>query len=187
MAWLSPLVASLLVSAARCTVIQVASEKRCLLASMQKAVADRLLAGTARLLNSHVLQCVLPAVAQSEARPGLVHRRCTAQLVLWYVGSRSQYVCSLPGCLCPAGELVPKAYHGVLHPVLVTAVVANAGLALQGKLLGISYAAAQTAYLAKVSSCPETHCNHRTAWPKIRNICCGTLPTWPFPGTYAQP
>lgn len=49
-----------------------------------------------------------------------------------------------------AGELVPKAYHGVLHPVLVTAVVANAGLALQGKLLGISYAAAQKAYLAKV-------------------------------------
>jgi hypothetical protein len=45
---------------------------------------------------------------------------------------------------------VPKAYHGVLHPVLVTAVVANAGLALQGKLLGISYAAAQKAYLAKV-------------------------------------
>jgi hypothetical protein len=38
----------------------------------------------------------------------------------------------------------------VLHPVLVTAVVANAGLALQGKLLGISYAAAQKAYLAKV-------------------------------------
>jgi hypothetical protein len=34
--------------------------------------------------------------------------------------------------------------------VLVTAVVANAGLALQGKLLGISYNAAQTAYLAKV-------------------------------------
>lgn len=47
------------------------------------------------------------------------------------------------------GELVPKAYHGILHPVLVTAVVANAGLALQGKLLGISYNAAQTAYLAK--------------------------------------
>ena len=61
----------------------------------------------------------------------------------------------LPACLhvslC-AGELVPKAYHGVLHPVLVTAVVANAGLALQGKLLGISYAAAQKAYLAKVRS-----------------------------------
>ena len=45
---------------------------------------------------------------------------------------------------------MPKAYHGVLHPVLVTAVVANAGLALQGKLLGISYNAAQKAYLAKV-------------------------------------
>jgi hypothetical protein len=50
-----------------------------------------------------------------------------------------------------SGELVPKAYHGVLHPVLVTAVVANAGLALQSKLLGISYAAAQKAYLAKVT------------------------------------
>lgn len=47
---------------------------------------------------------------------------------------------------------MPKAYHGVLHPVLVTAVVANAGLALQGKLLGISYAAAQKAYLAKVGN-----------------------------------
>lgn len=71
--------------------------------------------------------------------------------------------------MCPAivavalavlsGELVPKAYHGVLHPVLVTAVVANAGLALQSKLLGISYAAAQKAYLAKVSSQQQyTHC-----------------------------
>jgi hypothetical protein len=58
-----------------------------------------------------------------------------------------------------SGELVPKAYHGVLHPVLVTAVVANAGLALQSKLLGISYAAAQKAYLAKVSSQQQyTHC-----------------------------
>lgn len=51
---------------------------------------------------------------------------------------------------------MPKAYHGVLHPVLVTAVVANAGLALQGKLLGISYNAAQKAYLAKVCVCVET-------------------------------
>jgi hypothetical protein len=45
---------------------------------------------------------------------------------------------------------VPKAYHGVLHPVLVTAVVANAGLALQGSLMGWTYAKAQQAYLAKV-------------------------------------
>lgn len=56
---------------------------------------------------------------------------------------------------------MPKAYHGVLHPVLVTAVVANAGLALQGKLLGISYAAAQKAYLAKVGN--------RRGWIVISN------------------
>lgn len=49
-----------------------------------------------------------------------------------------------------AGELVPKAYHGVLHPVLVTAVIANAGAALQGKLMGASYTKAQQIYLAKV-------------------------------------
>jgi len=60
----------------------------------------------------------------------------------------SGVVCLLVAAV--TGELVPKAYHGVLHPVLVTAVVANAGLALQGNLLGISYAAAQKAYLAKV-------------------------------------
>lgn len=54
---------------------------------------------------------------------------------------------------------MPKAYHGVLHPVLVTAVVANAGLALQGKLLGIGYAAAQKAYLAKVRRQGATQCN----------------------------
>eukprot|EP00775_Hariotina_reticulata_P011013 gene11013-11167_t len=47
------------------------------------------------------------------------------------------------------GELVPKAYHGVLHPVLVTAVLANAGCALQGSLLGWSYTKAQQMYLAK--------------------------------------
>lgn len=52
---------------------------------------------------------------------------------------------------------MPKAYHGILHPVLVTAVVANAGLALQGKLLGISYNAAQTAYLAKVGVGSHMH------------------------------
>eukprot|EP00879_Flechtneria_rotunda_P015351 GHRR01016047.1.p1 GENE.GHRR01016047.1~~GHRR01016047.1.p1 ORF type:complete len:495 (+),score=199.38 GHRR01016047.1:155-1639(+) len=50
------------------------------------------------------------------------------------------------------GEAVPKAYHGVLHPVVVTAVVANAGAALHGKLMGWSYLTAQKVYLAKVSS-----------------------------------
>jgi hypothetical protein len=46
---------------------------------------------------------------------------------------------------------VPKAYHGVLHPVVVTALVANAGAALHGKLMGWSYIKAQQVYLAKVS------------------------------------
>jgi hypothetical protein len=61
---------------------------------------------------------------------------------------------------------VPKAYHGILHPVLVTAVVANAGLALQGKLLGISYNAAQTAYLAKVGGASQTR-----AWAHTSQQC----------------
>eukprot|EP00878_Enallax_costatus_P011408 GHUV01011911.1.p1 GENE.GHUV01011911.1~~GHUV01011911.1.p1 ORF type:complete len:377 (+),score=93.92 GHUV01011911.1:1322-2452(+) len=47
------------------------------------------------------------------------------------------------------GEAVPKAYHGILHPVVVTAVVANAGAALHGKLMGWSYIKAQQVYLAK--------------------------------------
>jgi hypothetical protein len=45
---------------------------------------------------------------------------------------------------------VPKAYHGVLHPVVVTALAANAGAALHGKLMGWSYIKAQQVYLAKV-------------------------------------
>ncbi|WIA09396.1 hypothetical protein OEZ85_008802 [Tetradesmus obliquus] len=47
------------------------------------------------------------------------------------------------------GEAVPKAYHGVLHPVVVTALAANAGAALHGKLMGWSYIKAQQVYLAK--------------------------------------
>jgi hypothetical protein len=53
-----------------------------------------------------------------------------------------------------SGEAVPKAYHGVLHPVVVTALAANAGAALHGKLMGWSYIMAQQVYLAKVSSPP---------------------------------
>jgi len=47
------------------------------------------------------------------------------------------------------GCLVPKDLHGVLHPVLVTAVVANAGAALHGAIMGWSYTKAQQVYLAK--------------------------------------
>jgi hypothetical protein len=48
------------------------------------------------------------------------------------------------------GSAVPKDLHGVLHPVLVTAVVANAGAALHGAIMGWSYTKAQQVYLAKV-------------------------------------
>lgn len=47
------------------------------------------------------------------------------------------------------GDRVPKGMQGVLHPVVVTALVANAGVALQGSLQGLSYAASQKAYLNK--------------------------------------
>jgi putative effector of murein hydrolase len=47
------------------------------------------------------------------------------------------------------GEQVPKSAQGVLHPVVVTALVANGGVALQGALRGLSYAASQSAYLNK--------------------------------------
>lgn len=49
------------------------------------------------------------------------------------------------------GERVPKAAQGVLHPVVVTALVANAGVAAQGALRGLPYAASQAAYLNKGS------------------------------------
>ncbi len=48
------------------------------------------------------------------------------------------------------GCLVPAALQGVLHPVVVTAVIGNAGVALLGSLQGLTYQAAQKAYLAKV-------------------------------------
>ncbi len=48
------------------------------------------------------------------------------------------------------GEQVPKELQGVLHPVVVTALVANAGAALHGELMGWSYTKAQQVYLAKV-------------------------------------
>lgn len=47
------------------------------------------------------------------------------------------------------GNLVPGKYHGVLHPVLITAVIGNLGAALHGYLRGLAYDAAQTVYLAK--------------------------------------
>ncbi|KAI8465751.1 MAG: hypothetical protein J3K34DRAFT_78877 [Monoraphidium minutum] len=47
------------------------------------------------------------------------------------------------------GSLVPQRLHGVLHPVVVTAAAANAGIAAHGALTGLSYDAAQTVYLAK--------------------------------------
>lgn len=49
------------------------------------------------------------------------------------------------------GDRVPKSMQGALHPVVVTALVANGGVALQGALCGQSYAAAQRAYLNKGS------------------------------------
>jgi hypothetical protein len=48
------------------------------------------------------------------------------------------------------GNLVPAKMHGVLHPVVVTAVIANAGAALHGALRGLGYDVAQKVYLAKV-------------------------------------
>lgn len=48
------------------------------------------------------------------------------------------------------GSQVPKGLQGVFHPVLVTAVVANAGVALHGALMGLDYNTAQKVYLAKV-------------------------------------
>lgn len=48
------------------------------------------------------------------------------------------------------GEAVPKDLHGILHPVVVTALVANAGAALHGAIMGWSYDMSQKVYLAKV-------------------------------------
>jgi len=47
------------------------------------------------------------------------------------------------------GERVPKGMQGALHPVVVTALVANGGVALQGALRGVSYESAQQSYLNK--------------------------------------
>lgn len=69
-----------------------------------------------------------------------------------------EWCTALSSLLC-LGEAVPKAYHGILHPVVVTAVVANAGAALHGKLMGWSYIKAQQVYLAKVC----IHCQGRNA------------------------
>lgn len=62
---------------------------------------------------------------------------------------------------CYTGEAVPKAYHGVLHPVVVTALVANAGAALHGKLMGWSYIKAQQVYLAKVRHTKTSLVHHQ--------------------------
>lgn len=48
------------------------------------------------------------------------------------------------------GSLVPAKLQGVLHPVVVTAVLGNLGAALHGAMRGLDYATAQTVYLAKV-------------------------------------
>eukprot|EP00197_Chlamydomonas_leiostraca_P003092 CAMPEP_0202869602 /NCGR_PEP_ID=MMETSP1391-20130828/12544_1 /ASSEMBLY_ACC=CAM_ASM_000867 /TAXON_ID=1034604 /ORGANISM="Chlamydomonas leiostraca, Strain SAG 11-49" /LENGTH=506 /DNA_ID=CAMNT_0049549939 /DNA_START=116 /DNA_END=1636 /DNA_ORIENTATION=- len=48
-----------------------------------------------------------------------------------------------------AGNAMPKVVQSVLHPVVMTALVANAGAALHGKLMGISYAGAQKVYYSK--------------------------------------
>jgi putative effector of murein hydrolase len=55
--------------------------------------------------------------------------------------------CTVGGYLL--GCLVPKNLHGVLHPVVVCAVLANAGAALHGSIVGWSYSASLKAYLAK--------------------------------------
>jgi hypothetical protein len=47
------------------------------------------------------------------------------------------------------GSLVPKHLHGVLHPVVVCAVLANAGAALHGAVVGWSYDASLLAYMTK--------------------------------------
>lgn len=44
---------------------------------------------------------------------------------------------------------MPKKYHGVMHPVVVTSLLANAGIALQGALQGWDYATSQKMYLTK--------------------------------------
>lgn len=71
------------------------------------------------------------------------------------VGPHDHHCCE--HALCAAGEAVPKKYHGILHPVVVTAVIANAGAALHGQLLGWSYIKAQQVYLTKVRRCCKTH------------------------------
>ncbi|GBF88340.1 plastidal glycolate glycerate translocator, chloroplastic [Raphidocelis subcapitata] len=47
------------------------------------------------------------------------------------------------------GNLVPGKLQGVLHPVVVTALIANAGAALYGAVRGLSYDVSQKVYLAK--------------------------------------
>jgi hypothetical protein len=40
--------------------------------------------------------------------------------------------------------------QGILHPVVVTALMANAGAALHGQVIGVSYDMAQKLYYSKV-------------------------------------
>lgn len=47
------------------------------------------------------------------------------------------------------GNLVPKALQGVLHPVVVTSVIGNAGAALWGNMTGLAYDTSLKAYFAK--------------------------------------
>jgi len=62
---------------------------------------------------------------------------------------------ALPFCLaCTVGgyllgNAVPGKYHGYLHPVVVTALVANAGAALYGNVIGVDYDTALKIYYSK--------------------------------------
>ncbi|KAG2454150.1 hypothetical protein HYH02_001186 [Chlamydomonas schloesseri] len=47
------------------------------------------------------------------------------------------------------GNAVPKTLQGLLHPVVVTALVANAGAALHGAVYGVSYDASLKMYYSK--------------------------------------
>lgn len=48
-----------------------------------------------------------------------------------------------------AGNAVPKSLQGLLHPVVVTALVANAGAAVHGMVYGVEYDAALKMYYSK--------------------------------------
>lgn len=51
------------------------------------------------------------------------------------------------------GTAVPAAAKKVVHPILTCALVGNLGVALHGRLAGLSYQAALKGYLTKVRVC----------------------------------